>query len=188
MLKIKNVLATILGWVSVILFAVLVLVTLWQVFSRQVLNDPSTWSEELSKLLFVWLAFAGSAFLFAERGHIAVEFLARVFPARIQRLFSIFAQIVVIFFAVVAMVWGGYLASSIAWGQNMTALPLTIGWVYLVIPITGVFIAYFALVDLVEIATGRQTPYPEIDESDDPQEMAEMATGTIPASTEGSRK
>src|SRR5699024_11755310 len=48
-----------LGLASIVLFAVLVCVTAWQVFSRQVLHSPSTWSEELSKLLFVWLSFAG---------------------------------------------------------------------------------------------------------------------------------
>lgn len=188
MLKLKSLFSTLLAWVSVILFAVLVCVTLWQVFSRQVLNDPATWSEELSRLLFVWLAFSGSALLFAERGHIAVEFLARRFPPGIQRGFSVFAQVIVVFFAVVAMVWGGILASSIAWEQSMTALPFTLGWVYLIIPITGVFIAFFALVDLVEIATGRQAPYPEIDETEDPQEMADIAAGNVPAATEGERK
>lgn len=174
MIAFKNILTRVLGTISVILFAILVCVTVWQVFSRQVLNDPSTWSEELSKILFVWLSFSGSAFLFGERGHIAVDFIARKLPLAGQRILQVIAQIIVVLFAVLAMVWGGYLASSIAWNQQMTALPLTLGWVYVIIPIAGVFIAIFAVMDLIAVATGKEPAYPEVDESDEPLHMEEL--------------
>ncbi len=183
----KSALSRLLGSLSTILFAVLVCVTVWQVITRQVLNSPSTWSEELSKILFVWLSFMGAAFLFGERGHIAVDFLARKLPPSGQKTLATFVQLAIIFFALVAMVWGGYLASSIAWNQNLTALPFTIGWVYLVIPITGVFIAVFAVIDLVAVATGKEDPYPHVDESDEPMHMedAEKQSHLLAADTAG---
>ena len=174
MTTVKTALTRFLGVASVILFAVLVCVTVWQVFARQVLNSPSTWSEELSKILFVWLAFAGSAFLFGERGHIAVDFLARRLSVPLQRILQAIVQVVIIVFAVLAMIWGGYLAASIAWNQQMTALPLTLGWVYVIIPIAGVFIAFFAVVDLFAVATGREPAYPEIDEEEQPIHMEQL--------------
>ncbi len=174
MISLKNMLTKLLGTISIILFAILVCVTAWQVFSRQVLNAPSTWSEELSKILFVWLAFAGSAFLFGERGHIAVDFLARRLPVTAQRILQVIVQITIVGFAVLAMVWGGYLASSIAWNQQMTALPLTLGWVYIIIPIAGVFIAIFAVIDLIAVASGREPAYPEIDEGEEPLHPEEL--------------
>ena len=174
MIAFKNMLTRVLGTISVILFAILVCVTVWQVFSRQVLNDPSTWSEELSKILFVWLSFSGSAFLFGERGHIAVDFIARKLPLAGQRILQVIAQIIVVLFAVLAMIWGGYLSSSIAWNQQMTALPLTLGWVYVIIPIAGVFIAIFAVIDLIAVATGKEPACPEVDESDEPLHMEEL--------------
>ena len=185
----KGALSRFLGIFSIILFTVLVLVTTWQVVSRQALNDPSTWSEELSKILFVWLSFVGSAFLFGERGHIAVDYLARRFPAPVQKVLASFVQLVILFFALVAMVWGGYLAASIAWTQNLTALPLTIGWVYVVIPVAGVFVAVFALIDLVAVLTGREAPYPDIDESDDqPMNLEDAAAESRIILDEGTRK
>lgn len=174
MISLKNMLTKLLGTISIILFAILVCVTAWQVFSRQVLNAPSTWSEELSKILFVWLAFAGSAFLFGERGHIAVDFLARRLPVTAQRILQVIVQITIVGFAVLAMVWGGYLASSNAWNQQMTALPLTLGWVYIIIPIAGVFIAIFAVIDLIAVASGREPAYPEIDEGEEPLHPEEL--------------
>lgn len=183
---VKKILRSILAVLSVILFAVLTCVTVWQVFTRQVLDSPSTWSEELSRLLFVWLSFIGAAFLFGERGHIAVDFVARRFPPGVQKYLAAFVQVIIFFFAVVAMVWGGYLASSIAWEQNLTALPFTIGWVYLVIPITGVCIAIFAVIDFIEVITGKEPPYPDVDESDEPINL-EDAEGAQIAPVERSR-
>lgn len=174
MMKFKSVVTKALGLASIALFAVLVCVTVLQVFSRQVLHSPSTWSEELSKLLFVWLSFAGSAFLFGERGHIAVDFVARKFSSSTQRILQIIVQLLIVVFALLGMVWGGYLAASIAWNQQLTALPLTIGWVYVVIPIAGLFIAMFAVIDLISVASGKEEPYPDIDESEEPRDLDEL--------------
>lgn len=182
--NIRHVLKTILAAVSVTLFTVLVATTTWQVISRQILNEPSTWSEELARLLFVWLSFLGSAFLFGERGHIAVDFLARKLPFAGQRVAQIFVQAMVLLFALVGLVWGGYLAASIAWEQNLTALPFTIGWVYLVIPIAGVFIAIFALMDIVGLSLGETDPYPEIEDPVAEPAQSAASDSTLVASVE----
>ncbi|MDO5453923.1 MAG: TRAP transporter small permease [Corynebacterium sp.] len=182
--NVRHVLKTILAAVSVTLFTVLVATTTWQVVSRQILNEPSTWSEELARLLFVWLSFLGSAFLFGERGHIAVDFLARKLPFAGQRVAQIFVQAMVLLFALVGLVWGGYLAASIAWEQNLTALPFTIGWVYLVIPIAGVFIAIFALMDIVGLSLGETDPYPEIEDPVAEPAQSAASDSTLVASAE----
>lgn len=182
--NVRHVLKTILAAVSVTLFTVLVATTTWQVVSRQILNEPSTWSEELARLLFVWLSFLGSAFLFGERGHIAVDFLARKLSFAGQRVAQIFVQAMVLLFALVGLVWGGYLAASIAWEQNLTALPFTIGWVYLVIPIAGVFIAIFALMDIVGLSLGETDPYPEIEDPVAEPAQSAASDSTLVASAE----
>lgn len=182
--NVRHVLKTILAAVSVTLFTVLVATTTWQVISRQILNEPSTWSEELARLLFVWLSFLGSAFLFGERGHIAVDFLARKLPFAGQRVAQIFVQAMVLLFALVGLVWGGYLAASIAWEQNLTALPFTIGWVYLVIPIAGVFIAILALMDIVGLSLGETDPYPEIEDPVAEPAQSAASDSTLVASVE----
>lgn len=182
--NIRHFLKTILAAVSVTLFTVLVATTTWQVVSRQILNEPSTWSEELARLLFVWLSFLGSAFLFGERGHIAVDFLARKLSFAGQRVAQIFVQAMVLLFALVGLVWGGYLAASIAWEQNLTALPFTIGWVYLVIPIAGVFIAIFALMDIVGLSLGETDPYPEIEDPVAEPAQSAASDSTLVASAE----
>lgn len=60
MSPLKRVIGTILATVCVVLFALLVIVVSWQVFSRQVLASPSTWTSVAAQYLFVWLALFGS--------------------------------------------------------------------------------------------------------------------------------
>ncbi|MFH5823561.1 TRAP transporter small permease [Georgenia sp. AZ-5] len=142
---VKKVLDKLLAGASVLLFAVLVIDVVWQVFSRQVLRDPSTWSEELARYTFVWLGFFAAALVFSERGHIAVDFVVRKLPGGVQRAMSVLVQLLIIAFAVIVLVWGGWRAAMGAWGQNLTALPTTIGPMYMVMPITGVLIAFYAI-------------------------------------------
>ena len=49
-----------LEWMLGILLITMVLNVLWQVFSRYILNDPSTFTDELSRYLLIWiLLFTG---------------------------------------------------------------------------------------------------------------------------------
>lgn len=153
---IKKVLDRVLAVASVVLFAVLVLDVVWQVFSRQVLNDPSTWSEEAARYLFVWLGFFATALVFSERGHIAVDFIVRKLPDTVEKGVAVLVQVAIIAFATVVLVWGGWTAAQNAWNQNLTALPTTIGPMYMVMPITGVLITFYAIYHVIAVIRGTE--------------------------------
>ncbi|MDO5719694.1 MAG: TRAP transporter small permease [Actinomycetaceae bacterium] len=154
MLRIKITLDKTLEWFCVALFVVLVVDVTWQVFTRQVLNDPSGWSEELAKYVFIWLGLFGSSLVFGERGHIAVDFAVRKTPEQIQRIIAIFVQISIIVFAIVVLIQGGYKVSVLAWNQNLTGLPVNVGWLYVALPITGFLTVFYSLFHLVGLIRG----------------------------------
>ena len=147
----KNALDTVLKWASVILFALLVVIVVWQVFTRQVLQDPATWTDEGARYVFVWLGFFAAALVFSERGHIAVDFLVRLLPETVQRYVAVFVQVAIIAFAAITMIWGGWTAAQGAWNQSLTALPATVGQMYLVMPITGILIIVYAIYHVVAV-------------------------------------
>lgn len=164
MRAVKNTLDAVLRWASVVLFVALVVIVVWQVVSRS-LGSPSTWSEEAARYTFVWLGFFASALVFSERGHIAVDFLVRSQPPRAQRATAVLAQLAVGTLGLVVLLWGGVRASAGAWNQHLSSLPTTMGAMYLVMPITGVIIAFYALDHLVELVRGDEPPYP-VDEGE----------------------
>ncbi|GAA4965396.1 TRAP transporter small permease [Kineococcus glutinatus] len=155
----KNALDRVLSWVCVVLFAALVLDVMWQVFTRQVLDAPSAWSEELAKYLFIWLGLLGSALVFGERGHVGVELLVQKAPPAVQRVLSLTVQTTILLFAVVALAWGGWQVVDIAWDQKVTGLPFNVGQLYLALPICGVLTAAYTLYHIVRIARGDEPPY-----------------------------
>ncbi|MDI3403412.1 TRAP transporter small permease [Streptomyces cavernicola] len=156
MLAVKKFLDRVLAAACVALFAVLVLTVSWQVFSRQVLNAPSNWSEQLAKYVFVWLGMFGAALVFSERGHIAVDFLIRKCPAGVQRGAAVVVQLAVIAFAALALIWGGSRMVLLTWDQNLTVLPTQVGPLHLVMPVTGVIITLYAVYHLVSVLRGEE--------------------------------
>lgn len=143
-----------LTWISIALFVVLVLVVFWQVFTRQVLQSPSGWTTTVSQYLFIWLVLFSVAMVFGERGHVAVDFFARLMPRPAQRVTSVLVELSVLAFALLGLVWGGIRGMSISFDQAIPGLPVTVGQMYLALPIAGVLIALFALEDLVRAARG----------------------------------
>ena len=166
--SLKKFLDACLYWIIVVLFALLALIVVWQVFSRQVLGDPATWTDEGARMSFVWLGLFASAYVFGERGHIAVEYLARKTPAGIERSVAIGVQIVVMAFALVILAWGGWAAAQNAWSQQLSALPFTYGHMYLAMPITGVLVTFYALHHIRGLSTGVEEPYADVVD-DDPE-------------------
>ncbi len=158
MTAVKNVLDRILTWICVVLFAALVLDVSWQVFARQVLNQPSGWSEELAKYLFIWLGLFGSALVFGERGHIAVDFAVKKLPNVGQVILSVVVQLAILTFTGMVLLWGGYLVVQLAWNQNLTGLPVNVGPLYLALPISGVLIAFYTIYHLVRVLSGAERP------------------------------
>ena len=158
MTAVKGALDRALTLVCVVLFAALVLDVTWQVFSRQVLGSPSGWSEELAKYLFIWLGLFGAALVFGERGPVAMDLVVRRLPRTAQGVLAVVVQLSILTFTGLALLWGGFLVSQLAWNQNLTGLPITVGPLYLALPISGDLIAFYTLFHLVQILTGAERP------------------------------
>ena len=69
--------------------AIIVVCTGLGVFFRYALNDPLIWSNDMGIVSLTWMTFLGGSALFKERGHIAVEALEQLFPARVSAAFAV---------------------------------------------------------------------------------------------------
>lgn len=147
-------LMTALKWICVVLFAALVIVVVWQVFARLVLNQPQAWTDEASRMIFVWLGLFAAAFVFGERGHIAVTFVVDKMPLGLRKVVAVLIQVGIAVFAVFVLIWGGVGAAQNTWLQNLTALPLQIGHMYIILPIVGVAIIFYAIYNAWEDLRG----------------------------------
>lgn len=157
MTRAKRLLDVALQWLCIGLLAALVVIVAWQVFTRQVLSAPSTWSEELAKYVFIWLGLFGAALVFGERGHIAVDFLVTKLPAQVQRWNAALCQLVILAFAALVLVYGGWQVTELAWNQSVPGLPLMVGWLYLALPVSGALVIFYSAYHLAAVVRGAET-------------------------------
>lgn len=145
---------------SIATFTLLVVVVLLGVFTRHVMQDQIRWSEELARLLLVWISFLGGAIAYIDNNHLGVDlFVAKLDPAA-ARIAALFSHLVVLAFAFFVMGIGGALIviDRFDSGQLLPALQLKRAWFYLAIPVSGGLISLFAIGHLVDWFTKKTDP------------------------------
>ena len=157
MRQLRKLLDKVLNVLAGVSFIAMVLLTCWQVFTRYVLSNPSSWSEELVGYLFAWMSLFGAALVTGERGHMNIPILVEKSKPAVQKALGIFAEIIACIFAIVILVYGGVQITSLAMGQMTSSLGVPIGVFYVVMPVCGVLIALYTIINIVEIATGKMS-------------------------------
>jgi len=151
----KRVLDATLRWFCIVFFAALVLLVVWQVFVRQVLNSGNAWTEAMARVVFIWQGIIGAAYVIGEKDDVAIDFLVRRFPTAVVRGIEILAHAIVAFFAIWVMVLGGGQIIANTWDDTVELLPLTQGQIYLGVPVAGVLIAVYCLIHIIDTFTKR---------------------------------
>ncbi|MGC6767993.1 TRAP transporter small permease [Enterococcus sp. LJL128] len=150
MKTVRNILDKCLEVFGAVLLAVMILVVLYQVFARTVLNNPNTITEEFVRFGLVWLSMLASAYVVGKRSHLAVTLLSDHLKGGNKRLLEIVVQILFLLFAAVIMVFGGWKAVTVTMGQISPSLSIPMGYVYLAVPISGVIMFIYSLLNLLE--------------------------------------
>jgi len=79
-------------------FGTIVVLTIAQVIFRFVFDSPLVWSEELSRLLLVWVTFLGAVVVCWDGAHLNVDFLFVKLPRPLRRWVRVFNGAVVVAF------------------------------------------------------------------------------------------
>ena len=130
----------------VVMMAALVLDVSWQVFTRFVLKDPSTWTDELATFLLVWVSLLGAAVALRRGAHLGMDyFVERLTPRR--RAFAVpLAHLFTGAFSLLVMTIGGttLVVRKMYLQETSPALGLNLGYVYLALPISGIFLTLYS--------------------------------------------
>ena len=129
------------------LMALLVIDVLWQVLSRYVLASPSSFTDELAGFLLIWVGLLGAAYVTGQEGHLAIDLLVRKADAAWQRRLRALSYLVIALFAVAVMIVGGswLVYTRFYLGVTSASLQVNLGYVYLVLPLSGLLTAYYAI-------------------------------------------
>lgn len=132
----------------------MVVLVFGNVVLRYAFNTGITYSEELSRIFFVWLTFLGAVVAMREHGHLGVDSLLRRLPPAAARIAVLLGQAL--------MLWAIWLMISGSWAQTLINLHVSA-------PATGISMGVFygagiafgipalllVLADMVGVLTGR---------------------------------
>ena len=135
-----------LGGFVALAMALAVATVLWQVFLRYVLADPISSTDELVRYLLIWIGLLGAAYAAGQRLHLAIDLLPAKLEGRSRHLLDLGVQTLIFVFALAVMVIGGsqLVRLTLMLGQTSAALGVPLGWVYLVLPLAGLFLMLYS--------------------------------------------
>ncbi len=144
---------SILAHILIFLMGIMVLNVLWQVFSRYVLNDPSGFTDELAGFLMIWVGLLGAAFASGKGLHLAIDILQDMVNDRRKVILEYLINSLIILFALsVLIIGGGRLVYLTLYLEQYSAnLNIPVGYVYTVLPLSGVLIAYYSMSNIFRL-------------------------------------
>ena len=117
-------------WVAIVIFWSLAFIVFLQFFTRYVLNDSLSWTEEIARYGLMWIVFIGGILVTRRNTHIAVELMSNLMkpgPARVALLAGI--DIVKLMFLALLAYFSIAITDRMAF-QRMTVFDLPMSYVY----------------------------------------------------------
>ena len=127
--------------------SVLVIDVLWQVLSRYILSSPSSFTDELAGFLLLWVGVLGAAYVAGRQEHLAIDLLLQKASPKNQKRLIVIINFFILLFSLSVMVVGGVwlVITRFKFGVTSAALHLPLGYVYMVLPVSGLLIVYYSI-------------------------------------------
>ena len=137
----------VMSYILITLMASIVLDVTWQVFTRFILHNPSSFTEELAGFLLIWIGLLGASHALYTRAHLGIDILTYKFTGRKKQTVDIIVNTIVLLFVFFVMVIGGFRLVSLTFTLNQIspAMGIRMGYIYLVIPLSGVLMMCYSL-------------------------------------------
>lgn len=127
----------------------------WQIFSRWILGNPSTFTDEFLRYVLIWASMIGSAYCFYRDEHLALDLLTDRVNGKAKTILTVFIEIMIIFFVVYVFVLGGsQLVMNATNASSVMRIPFR--YLYAVLPISGVFIVVARVLKYVRYFTEKK--------------------------------
>ncbi len=152
MMTLKSKVDKVIEYSLVILMALMVFNVLWQVFTRFIMNDPSSFTDELARYLLIWLGLLGAGYVTGQKMHLAIDYLLSKTKPNVKSKLEYVINISIFLFALFVMVIGGVnlVSLTLYLEQISAALQIQLGYIYIVLPVSGLLIMFYTGVFISE--------------------------------------
>ena len=149
-MKLRSQIDSVLEKALVFIMSLMVINVLWQVFSRYLLANPSSFTDELARYLMIWVGGLGAAYVAGKGNHVAITYFSEKFSSSNLRRVKLAINLIIMGFAFLGMLIGGLrlVYITLILEQLSPSLKIPLGVVYAVIPLSGALIIFYKTLDL----------------------------------------
>ncbi|MDD7741099.1 MAG: TRAP transporter small permease [Fusicatenibacter sp.] len=162
--KIRKTIDLILSSACALIFAAMVVIGTYQIVTRFIFRNPSTVSEELLTYSFTWMALLASAYVFGKRDHMRMGFLADKLNAFGRKVLNLIGEFLILVLAGSVMIYGGVNIMDLTMTQSTASLGIPMGIVYAILPISGVLIVVYSVLNIIDLIAGVEREQREVKE------------------------
>uniref|UniRef100_A0A7C4TZW5 TRAP transporter small permease n=1 Tax=Caldisericum exile TaxID=693075 RepID=A0A7C4TZW5_9BACT len=135
-----------------IVFVAMVFIVFLQIIAREFFRSLS-WTEELTRYLLIYLTFFGAVLAYKNKRHIVVDFIVERMRGKKDFVYFLTTIISAIFF--LAGIFYGFEFIVHSQYQRSPALQIPMQLLYFSIPLSFIFMLYYALLDILRFLTER---------------------------------
>lgn len=129
-----------------VIFGLVTLLTIYQVFARYILGNPLVWSEAIIRYAMIWIVLFGTAVALRKGLLISVEAVLFLVPKKVQKALKYIILLINAVFLIALIVFGFDIMSNLSHSRT-GALDIPVSWIYAAIP----YGCIFALINCVAV-------------------------------------
>ena len=155
MKKVEKVLDTVMRFLMALAMLILLVFGTWQIFTRWVLGNPSTFTDELLRYVLIIAGFIGSAYCFYRDEHLALTLVTDKAKGPFKLVLDIFIEICILFFVIYVFIFGGFKLANTATNVS-SVMHIPMKSLYMVEPICGILIVLARILKYVNMYTEKK--------------------------------
>lgn len=148
--RFKRGMETVIDWITVTAFIVIFLIAMAQIIMRWVFRNPLVWSEELIRLIFVWICYMGWTIAARNRSHICITALLSRLPPLARKGLETFNSLLLIVFSIFMIRYGIKMA-EVGSRSMLVTLPINFSVAYICVPVTNSIILFYQILTITGI-------------------------------------
>ena len=155
MKKFEKILDTGMRFIMSVFMLALVLGGTWQIFTKMILNNPSTVTDEFLRYVLIWASLIGSAYCFYRDEHLSLDLVKDRVHGPAAVVLTIFIEAMILFFVGYVFVYGGWKLTVNATNSSaVTRIPFK--FLYSIVPLSGIFIVVARILKYVQLFTDKK--------------------------------
>lgn len=153
--RVSDTVNKVVSYVGMVIFVVLIIACVMQVFFRFVLNNSLSWSEELARYCFVWMHLLGASLLIEGSGHATVTAVLDLLHGVVRKIVDVVIELI-IFFDGTVMLYAGFQLAYSSRNNLSTALSVPMWCINSAVAVGGLLLMFQALVKIAVLLLGKK--------------------------------